>query len=227
MRFGERGRGIWTAAIAEADKQTTQRCEAIFPHGHPFRRAFRRGVCPGSGTVTWRALRQKLPLLHGHHTRERTASSLQFKPRTCCSAEGFSSRIGERGTPLGEGAAARICGTGPRLFSLFTAACPDGGTAFSSAPLSTAPPAQSAHNTPLSDATGGGQQEPLPRPPKRTVDRVPLLAPLRPGLLRADNHKVLRAFFPFNNSRGAGPGKIRQEYRPWAPCTNSCPKVVT
>ena len=28
------------------------------------------------------------------------------------------------------------------------------------------------------------------------------------GLLRADNHKILRAFFPFNNSRGAGPGKI-------------------
>ena len=39
MRFGERGRGMWTAAIAEADKQTTQRGEAIFHQGHPFRRA--------------------------------------------------------------------------------------------------------------------------------------------------------------------------------------------
>ncbi len=105
MRFGERGRGMWTAAIAEADKQTTQRGEAIFHQGHPFRRALRRGVCPGSGTGTWRSLMQKLPLIHGHNTRERTESYLKFKPRTCCSAEVFSSRIGERGTPLGKGAA--------------------------------------------------------------------------------------------------------------------------
>ena len=97
MRFGERGRGIWTAAIAEADKQTTQRGEAIFPHGHTFRRALRRGVCPGSGTGTWRSLMQKLPLIHGHNTRERTESSLQFKPLTCCSAEVFPARMGERG----------------------------------------------------------------------------------------------------------------------------------
>ena len=207
MRFGERGRGMWTAAIAEADKQTTQHCEAIFPQGHPFRQALRRGVCPGSGTGTWRSLMQKLPLIHGHNTRERTESSLQFKPRTCCSAEVFPARMGERGTPLGKGAAARICGTGPRLFSLFTAACPDGGhvlarpsafpeqilgspptavsptragfpltpqafargeprrsfstrgTAFSSAQLSTAPPAQSSHHRPLSDAHSTGQSD--------------------------------------------------------------------
>ena len=56
----------------------------------------------------------------------------------------------------------------------------------------------------------GGQQEPLPRPPQRIAGRVPLLGPVRHGLLRADNHKVLRAFVPFNNSRGAGLGKIRQ-----------------
>ena len=69
MRFGERGRGIWTAAIAEADKQTTQRGEAIFPHGYTFRRALRRGVCPGSGTGTLLSLMQKLSLIHGHNTR--------------------------------------------------------------------------------------------------------------------------------------------------------------
>ena len=83
---------MWTAAIAEADKQTTPRGEALFPQGPPFRRALRHGVCPGSGTGTWRALMQKLPLLHGHNTRERTESSLQFKPALA---------VPQRGAPPG------------------------------------------------------------------------------------------------------------------------------
>ncbi len=94
MRFGERGRGMWTTAIAYADKKTTQSCEAIFHQGHTFRRALRRGVCPGSGTVTLLSLMQKLSLIHGHNTRERTESSLQFKPLTCCSEYVFPDGIG-------------------------------------------------------------------------------------------------------------------------------------
>ena len=49
MRFGERGRGMWTAAIAEADKQTTPRGEALFPQGPPFRRA--RGLRHGAAAL--------------------------------------------------------------------------------------------------------------------------------------------------------------------------------